>query len=69
MSNNERLTLICIHFYLSIISGNREKTKDESHLTDTENFKEELDKIQKEHKVKIRTKISQFKNIESLKTP
>ncbi|ENP3836453.1 ABC transporter transmembrane domain-containing protein [Vibrio cholerae] len=69
MSNNERLTLICIHFYLSIISGNREKIKDESHLTDTENLKEELDKIQKEHKVKIRTKFSQFKNIESLKTP
>nr|AVG72476.1 RtxB [Vibrio cholerae] len=69
ISNNERLTLICIHFYLSVISGNREKIKDESHLTDTENFKEELDKIQKEHKVKIRTKISQFKNIESLKTP
>ncbi|BCK13904.1 RTX toxin transporter [Vibrio cholerae] len=69
ISNNERLTLICIHFYLSIISGNREKIKDESHLTDTENLKEELDKIQKEHKVKIRTKFSQFKNIESLKTP
>ncbi|MVE54723.1 RTX toxin, partial [Vibrio cholerae] len=42
ISNNERLTLICIHFYLSIISGNREKIKDESHLTDTENLKEEL---------------------------
>lgn len=69
ISNNERLTLICIHFYLSVISGNREKIKDESHLTDTKKFKEELNKIQKEHKVKIRTKFSQFKNIESLKTP
>lgn len=62
ISNNERLTLICIHFYLSIISGNREKIKDESHLTDTENFKEELDKIQKEHKVKIRTKFHNLKH-------
>lgn len=43
--NNERFMLICIYFYLSIISGNWEKIKDESYLIDIENFKEELDKI------------------------
>ncbi|RZQ21029.1 type I secretion system permease/ATPase, partial [Vibrio vulnificus] len=58
MSNNEGLTLICIHFYLSIISGNREQFKENTNLTKTNNYKEELEKIKKENKVKITTKHS-----------
>lgn len=69
MSNNEGLTLICIHFYLSIISGNREQFKENANLTKTNNYKEELEKIKKENKVKITTKHSQFKNIDKIKTP
>ncbi|MCU8157869.1 RTX toxin T1SS ABC transporter subunit RtxB [Vibrio vulnificus] len=69
MSNNEGLTLICIHFYLSIISGNREQFKENANLTKTNNYKEELEKIQKANKVRITTKHSQFKNIEKIKTP
>ncbi|WP_165387768.1 RTX toxin T1SS ABC transporter subunit RtxB [Vibrio vulnificus] len=69
MSNNEGLMLICIHFYLSIISGNREQFKENANLTKTNNYKEELEKIKKENKVKITTKHSQFKNIDKIKTP
>lgn len=69
MSNNEGLTLICIHFYLSIISGNREKFKENANLTKTNNYKEELEKIEKENKIRIKTKHSPFKSIDKIKTP
>ncbi|WP_157806480.1 RTX toxin T1SS ABC transporter subunit RtxB [Vibrio salilacus] len=69
MSNNEGLTLICIHFYLSIISGNREQFKENANLTKTNNYKEELEKIEKENKIRIKTKHSPFKSIDKIKTP
>lgn len=68
MSKNEELTLICIHLYLSIISSDR-KNKENPNLTKANNFNEELNKIEKENKVKIKTKFSQFQNIERINTP
>ncbi|MBD1566685.1 RTX toxin T1SS ABC transporter subunit RtxB [Vibrio sp. SA48] len=68
MSKNEELTLICIHLYLSIISSDR-KNKENPNLTKANNFSEELNKIEKENKVKIKTKFSQFQNIERINTP
>lgn len=56
MSNNERLTLICIHFYLSIINGNRDRFKDNSDLTKADDFQKELEKIKKKHNIKIAKK-------------
>lgn len=69
MSNNEGLTLICIHFCLSIFSGNRDRFKDNSNLTKNNIYREELDKIQKENKVKITTKYSRYKRLDKIKTP
>ncbi|WP_217516608.1 RTX toxin T1SS ABC transporter subunit RtxB [Vibrio metschnikovii] len=69
MSNDERLTLICIHFYLSIISSNKDKFKENTNLTKADNFQKELDKIQNKYKIKIATKNLHFKKINKIKTP
>lgn len=69
MSNDERLTLICIHFYLSIISSNKDRFKENTNLTKADDFQKELDKIQNKYKIKIATKNLNFKKINKIKTP
>ncbi|PXA73646.1 type I secretion system permease/ATPase [Vibrio sp. 11986-1-5] len=69
MSNDERLTLICIHFYLSIISSNKDRFKENTNLTKADDFQKELDKIQNKYKIKIATKNLHFKKINKIKTP
>lgn len=69
MSNDERLTLICIHFYLSIISSNKDRFKENTNLTKADDFQKELDEIQNKHKIKIATKNLHFKKINKIKTP
>lgn len=69
MSNDERLTLICIHFYLSIISSNKDRFKENTNLTKADDFQKELDEIQNKYKIKIATKNLNFKKINKIKTP
>lgn len=69
MSNDERLTLICIHFYLSIISSNKDRFKENTNLTKADDFQKELDEIQNKYKIKIATKNLHFKKINKIKTP
>lgn len=69
MYNDERLTLICIHFYLSIISSNKDRFKENTNLTKADDFQKELDKIQNKYKIKIATKNLTFKKINKIKTP
>ncbi|WP_064602546.1 peptidase domain-containing ABC transporter [Photobacterium sp. J15] len=69
MTKNEGLTLSCIQLYLTIINGGKKDIKDTVNLTKTNNYKSEVNKLERENKFKILTKRSPLKKLEKIKTP
>ncbi|WP_277432405.1 type I secretion system permease/ATPase [Vibrio sp. 1180_3] len=69
MTNNESLTLICIQFCLSIISGNRKEITDNTSFDKNNNFEDELEIIKNKNNVRIHIRDSMSNRIDKIKTP
>ncbi|CAH8237843.1 peptidase domain-containing ABC transporter [Vibrio aestuarianus] len=69
MTQNEVLTLKCVHLYLSIFCTKKDAVNIIKTTTSSNNLKDELKKIQIENKVKILIKHSRTKNINKISTP
>ncbi|WP_454441939.1 peptidase domain-containing ABC transporter [Vibrio bathopelagicus] len=69
MTQNEVLTLKCIHLYLSILGTKKDIIDIKKTTAEPNNFNDELKKIQIDNKVNIVIKRSKTKNINNITTP
>ncbi|MEZ9336936.1 peptidase domain-containing ABC transporter [Vibrio splendidus] len=75
MTEKENLTLVCIQFYLNIVSNNENNNPDNTKLDEANKLDKDnslidnIKIIQHKNGVKISTKHSRFKEIKKIKTP
>ena len=69
MTQNEVLTLKCINLYLSILGVKEDITNIKNTTKESNNFNDELKKIQTNNKVNVVIKRSKTKNINNITTP
>ncbi|MGR5146435.1 peptidase domain-containing ABC transporter [Photobacterium alginatilyticum] len=68
MTPNDRLTLLCIKLYLKI-SSNRKDIKETANLTNANNYKAEIKRLEKENNIRILTKKSTSKDSNKIQLP